>query len=248
MPQAATCRRRSQRRSAAREVVSIRLSPRRSSTADSSIKPAAATVISWILRRHDRHRDQRDSNHHESANARHRADYARSVGSVCRLRFATQARTSIERTARPMLYGSNRSCRSGRLASVQQFTVNVDRLSIYAFNREIVANQFARTVTNRCRSCGSPARVCIASARAAASRGGTNSAVSLWTAISRQPGTSLAIVGRAHAAASNSTLGKPSRYEGRHTMCAKRSTDGMSDRCPHHSTLPSNASVELLRG
>ena len=44
----------------------------------------------------------------------------------------------------------------------------------------------------------------------------------------------------AAAAASSNTLGSPSRWDGRHTMCASANTAGMSSRRPHHSTIPAS--------
>jgi hypothetical protein len=75
-------------------------------------------------------------------------------------------------------------------------------------------------------------------ARPATSPTGTSSPFLPWLTISRQPGTSVATMGRPEAAASINDFGSPSRYEGRQAIWQAERTSGISARWPHHSTKP----------
>ena len=75
----------------------------------------------------------------------------------------------------------------------------------------------------------------MASANACASSGGTSNALMPCRANSRHPGTSVATIGRAQAAASNKLFGNPSRRDGRTAMCADAQNFKISLTCPSTS-------------
>jgi len=72
----------------------------------------------------------------------------------------------------------------------------------------------------------------MASASAAASFGGTSKALTSLRAISRQPGTSVATIGLAQAAASSMLNGRPSRNDGSTAICARAQNAPMSPIWP----------------
>ena len=74
--------------------------------------------------------------------------------------------------------------------------------------------------------------VSIACANASALSVGTRIALTPLRAISRHPGTSVAINGRPHAAASSKLFGNPSRRDGRIAICACAQTLRMSSTWP----------------
>lgn len=84
-------------------------------------------------------------------------------------------------------------------------------------------------------------RVRNAPASASESRAPTRMPFSPVRTTSRHPGTSVATIGRPLAQASSRAFGKPSRYDGRQTMCAADRTRSMSFRWPQCSTTLSRS-------
>ena len=163
--------------------------------------------------------DLRRHRRHDARAQRFRPDLAQDfVTSLGLLRRSTSSRRLYSRIPGKAGWHASYLGRNERL-------VERDGLLADGLGGELRLDQ-ARAHSRRSARASRHRRPCavMASASASASSTGTVSAVSSRMAISRQPGVSVAIIGRPQAAASSRLFGRPSRREASTAKCAPSPT------------------------